>query len=163
MSEKRPFRSYYDHIRFYSNIGSPYTDDYEYKTDSKGTKYLALTGHTNLDEKIQSWADVANLKKMIARFNMGDVNALNAVQGMYGDFKDMPTTYAELYARLNECDNAFKKLAPEVRAAFDNDPAAFWSQYGTPEFNEKIDNIYLPHDVLDAEINTLKGDVVDGE
>lgn len=163
MSEKKPFRSYYDHIRCYTELGSPYTDDYEYKTDNKGVKYLALSGHTNLDEKIQSWSEVANLKNMIARFNMGDTSALDVVKGVYGDFKDMPTTYAELYSRLNDCDQAFKKLDPDVRAAFDNDPAAFWSEYGTPEFNEKIANVYKPFDLLEAEINTEKGAVTNGE
>ena len=153
---KKPFRTYYDHIRCYTDIGSIYTDDYDFRTDDKGVKYLTIVGHTNIDEKIQSWSDVCDLKKMIARFNLGDENALNVIEGIYGDFKDMPTTYAELYKRIQDCDSVFTKLDSDIKQAFNNNPAEFWSAYGSAEFNEKIENIYKPFEDFDAEIKTME-------
>lgn len=153
---KKFFRSYYDHVRCYSNPGSILTDDYDFRTNDEGEKYLTIVGHTNIDEKIRSWEDVCDLKKMVARFNLGDENALNVIEGIYGDFKDMPTSYAELYKRINDCESVFAKLDKDVRAAFNNDPAQFWSAYGSMEFNEKIENIYKPFEDLDAEIKTME-------
>lgn len=122
----------------YSCPGSEFTDDYAYEYHKDGTKDLIIVGHTNLQEKIQSWKDYTSLKLMLARFEQGDENALNRVKGMYADMTDMPKTYAEMVERVESCREAFNGLDPDIKEKFGNNSDVFWSLFGTAEFVERI-------------------------
>ena len=134
------FRRYGDPIDIFTNPGSPLTDDYEYKYNDDGTKDLVIAGHTNLFEKIQAEKDYCDIGKMVARFAMGDEEALNRVKGFYGDMTEMPKNYAEMIQRVDECRRSFDALDPDIKKKFDNNSDVFWSMFGTAEFNERLGN-----------------------
>lgn len=123
---------------FVSNPGSKIVADYGLITAEDGSTVVGVVGEKNLDAIIQSNKDTGNVALLVAKYNAGDEEALNRVSGVYGDFRNMPTTYAEMVSRLNECRAVFEALPVDIKEQFDNNPDVFWSEYGTERFNNII-------------------------
>lgn len=127
-----------DSYGFISNPGSKIVADYGLVTAEDGTTSVGVVGEKNLDAIIQSNKDTGNVALLVAKYNAGDDEALNRVRGVYGDFRNMPATYAEMVSRLNECRTVFEALPVDIKEQFDNNPDVFWSEYGTERFNNII-------------------------
>lgn len=123
---------------FVSNPGSKIVADYGLVTAEDGSTSVGVIGEKNLDAIIQSNKDTGNVALLVAKYNAGDEEALNRVRGVYGDFRNMPTTYAEMVSRLNECRAVFEALPVDIKEQFDNNPDVFWSEYGTERFNNIV-------------------------
>lgn len=123
---------------FVSNPGSKIVADYGLITAEDGSTAVGVVGEKNLDAIIQSNKDTGNVALLVAKYNAGDDEALNRVRGVYGDFRNMPSTYAEMVSRLNECRAVFEALPVDIKEQFDNNPDVFWSEYGTERFNNII-------------------------
>lgn len=123
---------------FVSNAGSKIVADYGLITAEDGSTAVGVIGEKNLDAIIQSNKDTGNVALLVAKYNAGDEEALNKVRGVYGDFRNMPTTYAEMVSRLNECRSLFEALPVDIKEQFDNNPDVFWSEYGTERFNNIV-------------------------
>lgn len=123
---------------FISNSGSKIVADYGLVTAEDGSTSVGVIGEKNLDAIIQSNKDTGNVALLVAKYNAGDEEALNRVRGVYGDFRNMPTTYAEMVSRLNECRAVFEALPVDIKEQFDNNPDVFWSEYGTERFNNIV-------------------------
>lgn len=123
---------------FVSNPGSKIVADYGLITSDDGVTTVGVVGEKNLDAIIQSNKDSGNVALLVAKYNAGDTEALNRVKGVYGDFRNMPTTYAEMVSRLNECRAVFEALPVDIKEQFDNNPDVFWSEYGTERFNNIV-------------------------
>lgn len=134
------FRTKYEKLEkpIFSNPGSELSDDYAYDYKKDGTKELKIVGHTNIQEKINSWKDYTSLALMVERFTEGDEEALNRVKGFYADMTDMPKTYMEMIERVEKCKEAFNSLDSDIKEKFDNNSDVFWAMYGTAEFNERL-------------------------
>lgn len=127
-----------DSDAFVSNPGSKIVADYGLVTSDDGVTTVGVVGEKNLDAIIQSNKDTGNVALLVAKYNAGDTEALNRVKGVYGDFRNMPTTYAEMVSRLNECRAVFEALPVDIKEQFDNNPDVFWSEYGTERFNNIV-------------------------
>ena len=123
---------------FVSNPGSKIVAEYGLVTSDDGVTSVGVVGEKNLDAIIQSNKDTGNVALLVAKYNAGDSEALNNVRGVYGDFRNMPTTYAEMVSRLNECRALFESLPVDVKEQFDNNPDVFWSEYGSERFNNIV-------------------------
>lgn len=123
---------------FVSNPGSKIVAEYGLVTAEDGSTTVGVVGEKNLDAIIQSNKDTGNVALLVAKYNSGDEEALNRVRGVYGDFRNMPTTYAEMVSRLNECRAVFEALPVDIKEQFDNNPDVFWSEYGSERFNNII-------------------------
>ena len=123
---------------FVSNPGSKIVAEYGLVTAEDGSTSVGVVGEKNLDAIIQSNKDTGNVALLVAKYNAGDTEALNRVRGVYGDFRNMPTTYAEMVSRLHECRAVFEALPVDIKEQFDNNPDVFWSEYGTERFNNII-------------------------
>ena len=132
------FRSIYsnDSANFTSNPGKHIVDEYGLVTSDDGVTYVDVVGQKNLDAIIQSNKDNGNIALLVARYNAGDTTALNKAHGVFGDFRNMPTTYAEMVSRLNECRVVFDGLPTEIKEQFENNPDVFWSEFGSEKFNK---------------------------
>lgn len=120
---------------FVSNPGSKIVAEYGLVTSDEGVTSVGVVGEKNLDAIIQSNKDTGNVALLVAKYNAGDTEALNNVRGVYGDFRNMPTNYAEMVSRLNECRALFEALPVDIKEQFDNNPDVFWSEYGSERFN----------------------------
>ena len=123
---------------FVSNPGSKIVAEYGLVTSDDGVTTVGVIGDKNLDAIIQSNKDTGNVALLVAKYNAGDTEALNNVRGVYGDFRNMPTTYAEMVSRLNECRALFESLPVDIKEQFDNNPDVFWSEYGSERFNNIV-------------------------
>lgn len=123
---------------FISNPGAKIIAEYGLITEEDGSTAVGVVGEKNLDAIIQSNKDTGNVALLVAKYNAGDEEALNRVRGVYGDFRNMPTTYAEMVSRLNECRAVFEALPVDIKEQFDNNPDVFWSEYGSERFNNIV-------------------------
>lgn len=102
--------------------------------EETGAHELKQKGEIDLYAQIQSFKDSADINVILARFARGDVSALSKIQGVYGDFTQMPTTLAELSQRVLDAENLFYQLPLEIREEFDHNPSIFYASMDTEKF-----------------------------
>lgn len=129
---------YRPRIRFISNGGQRERILYQPKFDENGVMDLVESGKEDLYDFIQSHAESVDIHVILARFQNGDIDALSRVQGAYGDFTNMPTSYAELLNRVNEGQSFFNSLPVDIRAKFNHNFAEFMAGMDKPDFLEKL-------------------------
>lgn len=103
--------------------------------------------YNNIQDKIDSYYESCEINHIMMRFASGDQSVIDQVRGVYGDFTDMPTTYAELHQRLIDAKAFFDSLKPDVKEMFDNNPIKFFDSMGTKEFMEKLEYLDKKHNV----------------
>lgn len=115
------FRTQYDaHDRIYQQPGSGDKITYSPKLLEDGTIDLQEIGKEDLYGYIQSHRDSCDINVLMARYRNGDVDALNKVQGVYGDFTGMPHSFAEALNAMIAAEQTFAQLPLEVREKFDH-------------------------------------------
>lgn len=156
-----------DTKEFVSEVGSPYLDQYEYDFDEKGDVKRSTLHKTdkpvNVYDRIQADYESCDINAIMRRFALGDSSALDVKQGIYADVTKMPKTFAELFDRINACQQTFDSLDPEVKELFNNSYEEFWYTYGSDEFNKKIDEYndrFVDHS-FDVDTKEEKGETVD--
>lgn len=113
------FRTQFDaHDRVHSGHGDPVKILYTPEFDKHGVMNLVESGRENLYDFIQSHADSVDIHVILKRFQDGDASVLSRVQGVYGDFTQMPKTYAEMLNSLIAAENAFNALPVDERAKY---------------------------------------------
>lgn len=127
------FRTQFDErTRFVTQSGQ---DEYpEYKLDSDG-KPIVVGTHNRYDE-IQSHRASVELSTLLQRYANGDESALNQNNGFFGDVTDAPSNLQEWFDRYKQASADFDGLPPGLKELFNNNPAEFWTTFGTTEFNE---------------------------
>ena len=125
-------------VRVLSNTGSPKKPLYRLFVDDDGKRELRPSGEYDLYAEIQSYKDSVSIDYILSRFCAGDTSALSRVQGVYGDFTQMPTTMAELQQRVIDATALFDSLPLEVREQYNFSPSEFFAQLDT----EKTKNIF---------------------
>lgn len=137
MDFKTKFDSY-GHDPVYSVPGDPIKPVYSSYFDENGDIVVEITGKTDFQAMINSHRESCDLKAMIARYELGDPNALNNVPGMFFDASDMPKTYAEMFNRVKEAEDTFYNLPADIKEVFDNNPVKFFTEFGTEEATKKL-------------------------
>lgn len=129
-----------DTKEFISESGKPYINEYEYTLDKKGIKQLVKKDTVdNIYDRIQAERDSCDINKLMERFALGDTEALNVNKGFYIDTREMPKSYFEVLQLGLEAERYFEGLPVELKNEFDNSYSVFFTEYGTDEFNKKID------------------------
>lgn len=129
------FRTQYDRIEVFSNVGSRFHPTYKLKYDEDGVAALIETGKIDIYEQIQSWKDSCDINVILERFENGDIDALNRKTPMFGDFTSSPQTLAEHLQLLRDAEDSFRGLPLDIRAQFNHNPAEFYASIGTDKFN----------------------------
>lgn len=124
--------------RFTTSPGSPIHKTYGGHYDEKGRVVLQETGQENIYDFIQSHAESCDIHVLMKRFQNGDVAALSARQGFYGDVTEFPKTYAEALNSIQEMESRFMELPVETRAKFNHSFQEFLACSGEPDFMEKL-------------------------
>lgn len=135
--EKLKFRNWldvrYDHKRKFCKAGDRVHTEYQPVYDNRGQWHLEPCGETNLYLDIQSHAESCDINVIMARYANGETDVLSRIQGVYGDFTNVPTNYAEIMNQQIKAKALFMSLAPEVREKYDNSVEVFMSSLGTKE------------------------------
>lgn len=124
------FRTQFDRERVRSNIGSSEKVLYRAQVDKHGTVELIEAGKENLYEFIQSHRDGVDIHVLLQRFQNGDVSVFSRVQGTYGDFTQVPKTYADMLNIVIAGEQYFNALPVEERAKFGHSFEKFIASMG---------------------------------
>lgn len=121
-----------------TNPGSPIHIIYKPVVDAKGNIDLVESGKENTDEIINSFKDSCDISVILANAANGDLSGLQKVRGNFGDFTNMPKTYAEYLQLQIDSKIAFDSLPPEVKKEFNNDANQFLMDAGTENWLKKL-------------------------
>lgn len=113
-----------------ANPGSTVRILYSPKFDEKGVMSLVESGKENLYEFIQSHKESCDIHVILERFARGDVSALERVQGTYGDFSNMPRTYADMLNLVHSAEDAFSNLPVDERAKYGHSFERWLTEFG---------------------------------
>lgn len=103
-----------------------------------GSLELIEDGIDNIYDDIQSYAQSCDLKYLMARYENGEVDVLNRVEGFYGDISGLPSSYAEIVNKVRSAEDFFMTLPVDVREAFGFDFNKFISEIDHPDFLDKM-------------------------
>lgn len=135
-------RTYYgvlsSHKRYRINAGSRRKQEYQPVYDMAGVWHLEPTKETDTYLEIQSYADSCDINVLMARYRNGETDVLRQVQGVYGDFANIPTNYAELLNAKLQAEALFAGLSADVRAQYNNSVEQFMAEIGTKSGLEKL-------------------------
>lgn len=132
------FRTQYDPSpRIIANPGNRFKTLYSPVYSKSGVLNLQESGQHDLYAEIQSHADSVDIHVLLERFAKGDVGALSRIQGAYGDFTQMPHTFAEALNTFIAAEQYFLGLPVEVRDRFGQDFHQFLAAMDTPDFLER--------------------------
>ncbi len=133
------FTTQYDaRDRIQTNPGNPIKQLYVGSYNERGQVELREDGTENLYDFIQSFAESTDIHAIMRRFENGEVDVLEKVQGFYGDVTDMPKTYAEALQRIADSEKVFMSLPVDVRAKFGHSFSEFLAASNDADFLERL-------------------------
>lgn len=107
--------------------------------DDHGVMDLTVTGKANLYDEIQSHADSVDIHVLLKRYaESGDPGLFARVQGAYGDFTQMPTTFAGALNTLIAAEQYFNGLPLDVRAQFGHSFQQFIAAMDKSDFSQRM-------------------------
>lgn len=141
-----------------SKPGSGIKDIYKMHVDADGKRELKKSGEYNLYADIQSYKDSVSIDYILSRFINGDETALSRVQGIYGDFTEMPRTMAELQQRVIDAEHLFNSLPLDIREQYNFSASEFFAQLDS----DKTKAIFAPPDEAEETIleQTVESDLL---
>lgn len=133
--QKNKFRTQFDRKSVPYPETTSIVTDYQLSLAPDGKEVLVAVGEHDIYPEIQSHAKSVDINEIILRHQRGDVDVLAQRAGLYGDFTNMPTSYAELYQSVLDAQAYFDSLPLDIRQKFDHSFSKFFTSIGTPEFN----------------------------
>lgn len=133
------FNTQYDaRDRIMSHPGNPIKQLYSGSYNERGQVELKEDGTEDLYAFIQSFAESTDIHAILKRYQNGEVDVLEKVQGFYGDITEMPHTYAEALQRIADSEKVFMSLPVEVRAKFGHSFSEFLAASQDADFLDRL-------------------------
>ena len=111
---------------------------YSPKVLPDGTIDICPSGKIDINEMINADRESTDMAYILQKMKEGDMSVLAQREGVYGDFTEFPTTYAEILQLRIDSENSFYQLPPEIRQKFDGDFNKYFATAGQPEWFEKL-------------------------
>lgn len=118
--------------------GSPIHTIYSAKVREDGKIILKESGKENIQQSIDSFRESTDMQYIIHRLALGDTSVLNQNTPHFGDFTQMPKTYAESLQLVIDSKKKFYELPVDVRAKFDNDFNQWFATAGNDVWLSKM-------------------------
>ncbi len=139
MKIEKAFKTQYDaRDRIMSNAGNPIKQLYSGSYNERGQVELKEDGTEDLYAFIQSFADSTDIHAILKRYQNGEVDVLEKVQGFYGDITEMPHSYAEALQRIADSEKVFMSLPVDVRAKFGHSFSEFLAASQDADFLDRL-------------------------
>lgn len=133
------FSTQYDaRDRIKSHPGNPIKQLYCGSYNERGQVELKEDGTEDLYAFIQSFAESTDIHSILKRYQNGEVDVLEKVQGFYGDITEMPHTYAEALQRIADSEKVFMSLPVDVRAKFGHSFSEFLAASQDVDFLDRL-------------------------
>lgn len=148
------FPTQYDKFeRTHCSSGSGVKKRFSPTFDDEGKFSLVESGEVNVYEEIQSHRDSVDINVLLLKYLDGDTAALERVQGMYGDFSNMPNSYAGILNTMTKSRAIFDSLPADIRSNFDNSFEQFISSMDNPDiFNQLVARKDTTNDKVKAKV-----------
>lgn len=153
--QKNKFRTQFDRKSVPYPETTSIVTDYQLSLAPDGKETLIAVGEHDIYPEIQSHAKSVDINEIVLRYQRGDIDVLAQRAGMYGDFTNLPTSYAELYQNVLDAQAYFDSLPLEVRQKFDHSFSKFFTSIGTPEFEA----VFSQPDVDNVDVNVSESEV----
>lgn len=135
----KKFNTQYDaRDRIESHSGNPIKQLYSGFYNERGQVELKEDGTEDLYAFIQSFAESTDIHAILRRYQNGEVDVLEKVQGFYGDVTEMPHTYAEALQRITDSEKVFMSLPVDVRAKFGHSFSEFLAASQDADFLDRL-------------------------
>ena len=103
------------------------------KTEWRHTGHMGKDGRRRLErdkevaiyDLIQSHREECEIENIIRRAVEGDYNALNAVNGVYSDITNCPSSIAEAQQYIIDAKKEFDSLPKDIKAKFEYNPEIY--------------------------------------
>ncbi len=139
MKIEKAFKTQYDaRDRIKSHPGNPIKQLYSGSYNERGQVELKEDGTEDLYAFIQSFAESTDIHAILKRYQNGEVDVLEKVQGFYGDITEMPHTYAEALQRIADSEKVFMSLPVDVRAKFGHSFSEFLAASQDTDFLDRL-------------------------
>ena len=139
-----------------SNTGDRVKITYTAKYADDGTLDLIATGKEDLYDYIQSFADSCDINTILKRFENGEVDVLNRVEGFFFDVSEVPANMADLLNKLNHAESEFDKMPVEFKEKYGYDFARFLCSFDPNDF---VSSVVVPDEpILDPIEKEVKSD-----
>lgn len=116
---------------FKSPVGDLFHDILSPSFRPDGTFELKVTDRVDIKQEINSHRDETDMAFILSRLMVGDDSVLNPRPPMYGDFTQLPTSYAEMLNMVLDGERYFDSLPLEIRNQFDNDRSKWFATIGS--------------------------------
>lgn len=134
-----------DPNQFYTSPGSEDHVIYSPRVNPDGTVSLFESGRESIKERINSFREQTDIAYILKRLQLGDTSVLRS-DGAYGDFTQMPKTFAEALQLQIDGEKKFMQLPLDVRNEFDNDFRKWFASAGSEDWLNKMLPV-LPDDM----------------
>ncbi len=139
MKFDKVFKTQYDaRDRIKSHPGSPIKQLYSGSYNERGQVELKEDGTEDIYAFIQSFAEATDIHAILKRYQNGEVDVLEKVQGFYCDITEMPHTYAEALQRIADSEKVFMSLPVDVRAKFGHSFSEFLAASQDVDFLDRL-------------------------
>lgn len=118
--------------------GSKVHITYSPKVLDNGIIKLIQSGKENIQDKINSFREQCDISFILRRLEMGDTSVLNDKVPNYGDFTQVPKSYAEALQCVIDAEKKFYDLPLDTRNLFDNDYRQWFATAGSPDWIDKM-------------------------
>lgn len=137
------FRTQYDkHDRIHCEHGDPVKITYTPQLDEHGHLELLATGKEDWYGYIQSHAESVDIHLILDRFaRTGDESLFSRIQGVYGDFTTVPTSYMDLLNTVIKGEQYFDSLPIEVKEQFGHNFNQWLISAGTDSWIQKMSGV----------------------
>lgn len=124
---KPSFRTQFTVIgeRVHAPIGAKTEMRHRASIDLNGRRTLIRDKEVAIYDLIQSHREECEIENIIRRAVEGDYNALNAVNGVFEDITNCPSSIAEAQQYIINAKEEFDKLPKEVKAKFEFNPEIY--------------------------------------
>lgn len=123
--------------KFATPSGDRYHEQFVGKLDKEtGNIVLVSVGKIDVYAEIQSHQGEADINNLIERAYAGDLSAFSSA--VFGDFTNMPKSYADALNVVIEAEREFNHLPQEIKDKFDNDWHKYITLAGTPDWYKKF-------------------------
>lgn len=116
--------------RFNCPIGAKTEMRHRASIDKDGRRTLIRDKEVAIYDLIQSHREECEIENIIRRSVEGDYQALNAVNGVFADITNCPSSIAEAQQYIIDAKNEFDKLPKEIKAKFEYNPEVYIAELG---------------------------------
>ena len=96
-----------------------------------GRRELIRDREVDIYNLIQSHREECEIENIIRRAIEGDYNALNAVNGVYADITNCPSSIAEAQQYIINAKAEFDKLPKDIKSKFEYNPEIYVAEMGS--------------------------------